>query len=126
MIGTLSSLGGLAVVVTLELTCFVLNMFCTSIFLEHSLGLHKNKLYKDINKYELINLAGCVLVYAIGFVDLIMVVGTIGTSFFLLWQMSNVWPILPQLVHVNDDLVVTTGTTSLNTMLACGVVSRAL
>jgi hypothetical protein len=46
--------------------------------------------------------------------------------FFQLWQVSIGWPILPQLVHVNVDLYVTIGITSLTTALAYGVVSRTL
>jgi hypothetical protein len=39
LIGTLSILGDLDVVVALELTSLVLNMFCNLIFLGHSLDL---------------------------------------------------------------------------------------
>jgi hypothetical protein len=35
LIGTLLILGGLGVVMALELTCLVLNMFCISMFLGH-------------------------------------------------------------------------------------------
>jgi hypothetical protein len=49
LIGTLSILGGLGAIMALKLTSLVLNMFNTSIFLEHFPDLCSmlNKLYKD-------------------------------------------------------------------------------
>ncbi len=42
-----------------------------------------------------------------GFIDFIVAVDTTTTFFFKLWQVSRIWPILLQLVHVNVDLIVT-------------------
>jgi predicted membrane protein len=49
------------------------------------------------------------LVLSIGFIDLTIAFGTTNTSIFLLRQVSTKWLILPQLVQVNVDLVVTVG-----------------
>ncbi len=53
-------------------------------------------------------------------------VDTIGTFLFLLWHVSNVCPILPQLIQVYVDLVVTIAAIGLATILASNVVSRTL
>jgi len=62
------------------------------------------------------------LVLSIGFIDLTIAIGTTNTSLFLLRQVSTKWLILPQLVQVNVDLVVTVGTTSLTLALTFNVV----
>ncbi len=58
------------------------------------------------------------------FVDLTITIGTTGTSLFLLWYVSTEWLVLPQLVQVNVDLIITVGITYLTTTLTCGVVSK--
>jgi hypothetical protein len=60
------------------------------------------------------------------FVNLTIVVGTINTSLFLLWQVSIEWPVLPQLVQVNVDLTTITNTTNLTTTLVFSVVKKTL
>jgi hypothetical protein len=62
------------------------------------------------------------LVLSIGSIDLAITIGTTNTSLFLLRQVSTKWLILPQLVQVNVDLVVTIGITSLTLALTFGVV----
>jgi hypothetical protein len=52
-------------------------------------------------------------------------VGTTQTSFFCLWHISRIWPILPQLVHVDVDFVVTC-VTGLTIVLTSNVVSKTL
>jgi hypothetical protein len=70
----------------------------------------------------LVGLIGCVLDHVIGFIDFTLAVDTNTTSFFQLWQVSRIWPILLQLVHLDVDLIVTciTGLDILS--LAFGVV----
>jgi hypothetical protein len=55
-----------------------------------------------------------------------MAISTIGTIIFQLSHISKVWPILPQLVQVDVDFVVTTSIVGLTTILSFGVVSKAL
>jgi hypothetical protein len=89
---TLLGLGNLGVIVTLELTSLVMNMFWTSIFLGHSPDLCF-ELEQIIHGYAisiLIGLVGSVLVSATCSINFIMVVNTTSTFLFLLWQVSNV------------------------------------
>jgi hypothetical protein len=67
-----------------------------------------------------------VFVHVVCFIRSTITIGTTSTFFFQLWQVSIGWPILPQLVHVNVDLDVTIGITSLTTALAYDVVSITL
>jgi hypothetical protein len=117
----------LGVVVALELTSLVQNMFCTLIFLGHSLDLCSTLEY-IIQKYWtniLTSLTVCVLVHAINFVNMIMAIGTTSTFFFQLWQVSRVWLVLSQLVQIDADFVVITCIVSLVVVLVSGVVSNS-
>ncbi len=88
--------GNLNVVVALKLKGLVLNTFCTSIFLGHYPNLCST--LKQIIQGQWIgiflDLTNWVLVHAISFIDLTIMVGIIGTYFFLSWQVSIEWPIL--------------------------------
>lgn len=89
---TLLGLGSLGVIITLELTNLVMNMFWTSIFLGHFPDLC-SKLEQIIYGYPisiLIGLVGSVLVSITCSINFIMVVNTTSTFLFLLWQVSNV------------------------------------
>ncbi len=71
-------------VVVLEPTSLVINMFCTSIFLRHSLnrcsalGLIIQGYYIGI----LVGLTCCVLVHALGSINLIVAIGISSISLF--------------------------------------------
>ncbi len=125
---TLLVLDGLGVIMALKLIGLVLNMFCTSIFLgAFSIFMFYVKTnYTRIMASIFLNLTSWFFFLAIGSIDLIVSLGTISTYLFLLWQVSTKWPVLPQLVQVNVDLIVTLSTTCLITALASHVVSRIL
>jgi hypothetical protein len=101
-------------VVVLEPTSLVINMFCTSIFLRHSLnrcsalGLIIQGYYIGI----LVGLTCCVLVHALGSINLIVAIGISSISLFQFWHVSILCHVLPQLDYAIMDLVVTTSTTS--------------
>ncbi len=118
----MSILGSLDVIVALELTGLVLNMFHTSIFLGHSPNICCT-LEQIIQGYWtciFLDLTGWVLIPTTNYVDLIVTIGTTNTFLFLLWQVFTKWPVLPQLVHVNFDLDVIVGITSLAFALTFG------
>ncbi len=127
LIGTFSSLGSFGIVIV-KLIGLILNMFCISIFLGHFLVLCSafEHIIQGYWTCILTSLTCCVLVLATSFVDLIVVIHTTSTSFFQIYQVSRLWPILPQLIQVDVDLTqVTTSTTGLVTILTFGVVSNA-
>jgi len=71
----------------------------------------------------LVGLIGCALDHITGFINLTTTVDTGRTSFFQLWHVSKIWPILLKLIHVDVDLTIRCITRLNIISLAFGVIS---